>query len=83
MKNHGYSSVTHCTHNEHGCEEVTIEKDRTLLQMLFRRPATVVVYEFFCGKWMNKNAGVEATWDECKTIEKIKVELRYRTCRWA
>ena len=72
-----YASVSHCTRNDRGLEEITIEKNRTLFQLLFRRPATTVTYELFFGDWMNYGTGKKASYDEQVEISRLRHELQY------
>lgn len=52
-----YRSVMHATANENGQEEITIEFEKTFLQWLFKRPATVKTYVVIGGFWHNKDTG--------------------------
>jgi hypothetical protein len=61
-----YTSVSHCTRNENGVEEITIERELTIFEwfqaiittMSFKVPAVVVEeYEAYGTQWVEKSTG--------------------------
>ncbi len=76
-------STSYCSSNKVGEEEVTIEYERTFLQWLFNKPATI---QHFVGRstvWYHKGSGERAgtvkEFEIVNIVEKIRQDRIYGT----
>jgi hypothetical protein len=85
-----YTSIGHCTCNENGVEEITIERELTTFEwfqaiittMSFKVPAVVVeTYEADGTVWVDKETRVVPDRDKQYELFCIKASLK-RNMRW-
>ena len=72
-----YKSIEHLSHNENGCEQITIEYKKTLWQWLLCRPHTVEVFVYKGGDWVNRETNKRATQQQWFRLESIETAMRY------
>jgi hypothetical protein len=70
-------SVEHCTCNENGTEQITIYYEKTFWQSLFNKPATIKIYVYVNGDWVNKKTRKRVTQKEWFLLEQVETSLRY------
>jgi len=70
-------SAEHCTSNENGLEQITIDHNRTWLQWLFRKPAITITYVYKNNYWVNKATEKNVTHKEWFMLEYVETALRY------
>lgn len=70
-------SVEHCASNERGTEQITIVWERTFWQTLFGKPATIKIFVYINGDWVNKETRKRATQAEWFLLESLETEIRY------
>jgi hypothetical protein len=67
----------HCTSNERGTEQITIEWNKTLWQRLLGLSSTKKVFVYINGDWVNKETRKRATQSEWFLLESLETEIRY------
>jgi hypothetical protein len=71
-----YASITHCTSNEQGFEEVEVEYNRTFWQWLFKKPGTKKTWFRLGSRWFLSGKSVPVGVDELIEINDVKTLIQ-------